>query len=133
MAAVGSGRAAGWEKLTVEQIAVINTRFVAYAPRWGSTGYATQDAWIKEVSKKAQAVKHANRIAGTYWTIVTASGEPVVSARKTLEDSLTAFQELPETQRRPAVEERGPHNPNLAHYADQSPPPGGMFVKVYCR
>jgi hypothetical protein len=133
MAAVGSGRAAGWDKLTADQLTLINDQFVAYAPRWGSTGYPTQDAWKKEVSKKAQAVKHANRISGTYWSIVTASGEPVVSPKRTLEGALEAFQQLPDTERRPEIEERGPHNPNLPSFPDQAPPAGAMFVKVYCR
>lgn len=133
MAAVGSGRAAGWDALTPAQIALINNQFIPYAPRWGSTGYATQDAWIAEVSRKGQAAKQAHRISGTYWTIVTASGEPVISTKRTLEGALAAFQQLPESVRKPVVEERGPHNPNLGHYADQAPPPGGMFIKVYCR
>src|SRR3954471_20672987 len=103
MAAVGSGRDAGGDKLTAEQIALINDGFAPYAPRWGGTGYATQDAWQKEVGKKAQAVKHANRIAGTYWSVVTAGGEPVVGPRKTLEGALAAFRQLPEAERKPAV------------------------------
>ncbi len=70
---------------------LLKEKFVPYAPRWGSTGYATQDAWKKEVSKKAAAVKHQNRISGTFWSIITASGDPVVSPKKTLEGALEAF------------------------------------------
>lgn len=133
MAAMDSGRAAGWNKLTAAQMELIKTKFVPYAPRWGSTGYATQDAWNKEVSKKAAAVNRQNRISGTFWAIVTASGEPVVSPKKTLEGALEAFAELPEKERRPVIEERGPHDTKLPYYPDQSPPPGAMFVQVYCR
>jgi hypothetical protein len=133
MAAMDSGRAAGWNRLTAEQMTLLKEQFVPYAPRWGSTGYATQDAWRKEVSKKAAAVKHRNRIPGTFWSIITASGEPVVSADRTLEGALAAFAEMPEKERRPVVEDRGPHDPKLPYYPDHSPPPGAMFVQVYCR
>src|SRR5262249_7023947 len=64
---------------------------------------------------------------------VTAGGDPVVSPRRTLEGALEAFARMPEGERRPVVEDRGPHDPNLAYYPDQSPPPGAMFVQVYCR
>src|SRR5262245_39909099 len=133
MAAMDSGRAAGWNKLTAEQMTLLKTKFVPYAPRWGSTGYATQDRWNKEVSKKAAAVKNQNRIPGTFWSIVTASGEPVVNPKKTLEGALEAFAQLPEKERRPVIEDRGPYNPKLPYYPDQSPPPGATFVQVYCR
>ena len=71
MAAVGAGRAAGWETLTAEQMKLIGEKFVPYAPRWGSTGYVSQDAWMKAKNKKAQEIKNANRIKGTFWSIVT--------------------------------------------------------------
>src|SRR5262249_49562377 len=99
MAAMDSGRAAGWNKLTAEQMTLLKEKFVPYAPRGGSTGYATQDAWKKEVSKKGAAVKHQNRISGTFWSIITASGEPVVSPEKTLEGALAAFAKMPEEER----------------------------------
>src|SRR5581483_9516220 len=133
MAAMDSGRAAGWNKLTAEQMTLIREKFVPYAPRWGSTGYATQDAWKKEVSKKAAAVKHQNRIPGTFWSIITASGEPVVNPSKTLEGALEAFAQMPEKERRPVIEDRGPYDPKLPYYPDQSPPPGTTFIQVYCR
>ncbi len=88
MAAMDSGRAAGWNKLTAEQMDLIKTKFVPYAPRWGSTGYATQDRWNREFWKKSAAVQHQNRIQGTFWSIVTASGDPVVNPKKTLEGAL---------------------------------------------
>src|SRR5262245_53961971 len=128
MAAVGSGRAAGWDKLTAEQMKLINTQFVPYASRFGSTGYATQDAWFKMMRKKAQSVKHGNRIRGTFWDIVTARGEPVVGEERTLEAALRAYQKMPEGARRPQVEDRGSHNPKLDYHADQSPPAGAMFI-----
>jgi hypothetical protein len=133
MAALGSGRAAGWDKLTAEQMALINEKFVPYASRWGSTGYATQDAWFKMVRKKGQQVKQGNRIKGTYWDIVTAGGEPVVSGEKTLEGTLKAYRQLTAIERRPQIEDRGPYDPKLDYYADHSPPPGAVFLKVYCR
>jgi hypothetical protein len=128
MAAVGSGRAAGWDRLTAEQMNLIKDKFIPFAPRWGSTGYASQDAWLRA----ARATKE-NRIAGTFWAIVTASGAPVVSPKKSLEGALAAFQQLPQKDRQPAVEERGPQNLKLDFLADQEPPPGAMFVQVYCR
>jgi hypothetical protein len=133
MAAMDSGRAAGWNKLTAEQMDLIKTKFIPYAPRWGSTGYATQDSWNKEVSKKGAAVKHQNHISGTFWSIITASGEPVVNPKKTLEGALEAFAQLPEKERRPTIEERGPHSTKLDYYPDQSPPAGTTFIAVYCR
>src|SRR5437667_880252 len=126
MAAMDSGRAAGWNQLTAEQMTLLQEKFVAYAPRWGSTGFATQDRWNKEVSKKAAAVKHQNRIPGTFWSIITASGEPVVSPRRTLDGALEVFAQMPEKERRPIIEDRGPHNPKLPYYPDQSPPLGAL-------
>jgi hypothetical protein len=133
MAAMDSGRAAGWDKLTAEQMTLLKEKFVPYAPRWGSTGYATQDKWNREVSKNAAAVRHENRIPGTFWSVITASGHPVVSPKRTLEGALEAFAQLPVEDRRPEIEDRGPHDPKLPYYPDQSPPPGTMFVQVYCR
>lgn len=133
MAAVGAGRAAGWDKLTAEQMKLINEKFIPYASRWGSTGYATQDEWFKIQRKKSQEAKRLCRIEGTFWDIVTASGEPVVNEEKSLEGALEAYRELPEPLRKPFIEDRGPHDPKLNYYADQSPPPGTMIVKVYCR
>jgi hypothetical protein len=133
MAAVGSGRAAGWKQLTAEQMALIDTKFVPYASRFGSTGYASQDAWFKMARKKGQDAKRGNRIQGTFWDIVTASGEPVVTEEHTLEAALKAYHKLPESVRRPKIEDRGPHNPKLDYHADQHPPAGAMFIKVYCR
>jgi hypothetical protein len=133
MAALGNGRAAGWNKLTAEQMSLIDNKFVPYASRFGSTGYATQDAWFKASHKKANEAKHANRIRGTFWEIVTASGEPVISPDSTLEGALKAYRELPESARRPAIEDRGPHNPNPDFHPDHSPPAGAVFIKVYCR
>src|SRR5262245_50844622 len=109
MAAMDSGRAAGWDRLTAEQMTLLKEKFVPLAPRGGSTGYASQDRWNKEVGKKAAAVKHQNRIPGTFWSIITASGEPVVSPRRTLEGALEAFAQLPEKERRPDIDERGPY------------------------
>jgi hypothetical protein len=133
MAAVGSGRAAGWDKLTPARMNLIDQKFIPYATRWGSTGYPTQDAWLKAANRKAQAAKHANRIRGTFWSIVTASGEPVVTEERTLEAALKAYREMPEKERRPEIEDRGPHNPKLDHFPDHAPPSGGTFIKVYCR
>jgi hypothetical protein len=118
--------------LTAAQMTILKEKFVPYAPRFGSTGYASQDNWFKEARKKAAETKHANRIPGTFWSIYTASGEPVVSPKKTLDLMLEAFAELPEKERQPAIEEREPHNPKLQH-ADQEPPSGATFIQVYCR
>src|SRR6516165_4963516 len=103
MAALGNGRAAGWNKLTPEQMSLIDNKFVPYASRFGSTGYATQDSWFKAARKKANEAKHANRIRGTFWETVTASGEPVISPDQTLEGALKAYRALPETVRRPTI------------------------------
>src|SRR5262245_39553044 len=130
MAALGNGRAAGWNKLTADQMNLIKEKFVPYAPRFGSTGYATQDAWKKQTFWGYKA--DAAMIGGTRWTIVTASGMPVVSPKKTLEGALATFAELPQKDRQPEVEDRGPHDRKL-YYADEEPTPGMTFVKVYCR
>jgi hypothetical protein len=71
-------------------------------------------------------------IGGTRWTIVTASGTPVPSSKKTLEAALKAFAELPKKERQPEIEDRGPHDRKL-YYADVEPDPGMTFIKVYCR
>jgi hypothetical protein len=133
MAAIGNGRAAGWNKLTPEQMSLIDNKFVPYASRFGSTGYVTQDAWFKAARKKADEAKHANRIQGTFWDIVTANGEPVISVDRTLEGALKAYHALPESVRRPEIEDRGRHNPNPDFHPDQSPPADALFIKVYCR
>lgn len=130
MAALGNGRAAGWNKLTGAQMNLIKEKFVPYAPRFGSTGYATQDAWMKQTFWGYKA--DSAMIGGTRWTIVTASGKPVVSAKKSLEGALEAFAGLPHTERKPEVEDRGPHDRKL-YYADEEPAPGMTFIKVYCR
>jgi hypothetical protein len=130
MAALGNGRAAGWNKLTADQMNMIKEKFVPYAPRFGSTGYATQDAWMKHTFWDYKA--DPAMIEGTRWTIVTADGTPVPSEERTLEGALRAFTALPKKERQPEVEDRGPHDPKL-YYADVEPAPGMTFVKVYCR
>src|SRR5262245_53828064 len=132
MAAFGkAGRGAGWDRLTPEQIALVTEKFVPWAPRWGGTGYATEDRWVEKTFGKGRA--RDSRIGGTQWAIVTASGTPVVSAKHTLAAALEVFARLPEAERRPAIEERGPHDPKRTEYADRPPPAGTTFVHVFCR
>jgi hypothetical protein len=130
MAALGpSGRGRGWEKLQDHDMRLLAERMIPYAPRFGSTGYATQDEWLKKVldGKDGDA-----RIAGTYWVVVAASGKRVVGAHRTLLDALNAYRRMPEADRKPVVEGRGPHNP-LLQLADVEPPPGTLFVAAHCR
>ena len=65
------------------------------------------------------------------WAIVTASGARVKGKHKNLAEALEAYPKLPEADRKPKVEDRGPHNPKL-QYADVAPA-GTLFVNVYCR
>jgi hypothetical protein len=131
MAAFGkAGRAAGWDKLTNEQMALIKEKFIPFAPRWGSTGYEVEDKWLGETFGNNRC--RECKIGGTQWSIITASGKPVVTLTKTLEDALATYKTLPEAERKPKIEDRGPHNPNL-QYADQHPPEGTVFIDVFCR
>jgi hypothetical protein len=132
MAAFGrAGRAAGWDQLTPEQIALIKERFIPWAPRWGGTGYVTEDRWLEQTFGHGRA--RASLIGGMHCGVITANGTPVVSQERTLEAALQAFARLPEQDRRPVVEDRGPHDPNLTEHADQPPPAGAIFVHVFCR
>jgi hypothetical protein len=108
---------------------VIGEKFVPYAPRWGSTGYASQDKWLHETTLRGRT--NVTRIRGTMWEIYTANGTLVVG-NGTLEGALEAFAKLPEKDRKPEVEPRGTYDPNLVG-ADQPAAPGTVFVNVYCR
>jgi hypothetical protein len=108
--------------------------FVPWAPRWGSSGYATEDEWRKRVGTENRNVD--NRIYpgyGVNWRIITANGTPVMARPKTLEGALAAFRKLSEADRKPVVGDRGQFNPALAPITDQAPPPDTVFVDVFCR
>jgi hypothetical protein len=90
----------------------------------------TQDSWLDGVFGGGKG--RECRIEGTMWAIVTASGARVKGNHKSLAAALEAFRQLPESQRKPTIEDRGAHNPRL-QFADVAPPPGAMFVNVYCR
>jgi hypothetical protein len=117
-------------------MALLKQKFVPYAPRFGSTGHASQDAWIKQnlgdSRVKAAMIQIPGSTSYPRWVVVTASGALVVSPQRSLEGALEAFAALPEKDRRPVIEDRGPHNPKL-YYADQEPPAGTVFIAVYCR
>lgn len=131
MAAFGKGgRGRGWDKLTDEDMALLKEKFIPYAPRFGSTGYASQDKWLNDVFR--DGLGRECRVEGTLWAVVTAGGTRVKGKHKSLKDALEAYARLPEEERKPAVEDPGPHNPKL-QYADVQPPPGALFVNVYCR
>jgi hypothetical protein len=104
--------------------------FVGYAPRFGSTGYKAEDEWLAKAL--ARDASKGCRIRGTLWVIVTASGRGVKGDHKSPSEALAAFHQLPEADRRAAVEDRGAYNPSL-RFADVPPPPGALFVNVYCR
>ena len=108
---------------------VIREKFVPYAPRWGSTGYANQDKWLHETLLRGRAT--VTRIRGTQWEIYTANGT-LVLGNGTLEGALEAFSKLPEKDRKPEIEPRGTYDPNLVG-ADQPPTPGTVFIHAYCR
>jgi hypothetical protein len=131
MAAFGKGgRGRGWDRLTDADMKLLREKFIAYAPRFGSTGYVTQDRWLNEVFKDGRGPEC--RVEGTMWAIVTASGARVKGNHKNLAAALAAYRMLPTSKRRPKVEGGGPHNPRL-QFADVAPPPGTLFVNVYCR
>src|SRR5262245_35253478 len=131
MAAFGKGgRGRGWDRLSDDEMRLLREKFVPYAPRFGSTGYASQDRWLREVFRDNRGQEC--RVNGTLWAIVTASGARVKGRHKNLAAALAAYRKMPESERRPVVEDRGPHDPRL-FYADVPPPPGTMFVNVYCR
>jgi hypothetical protein len=108
---------------------LIRERFVPYAPRWGSTGYASQDKWLHQTTLSGRL--NVTRIRGTQWDLYTANGT-LVQGNGTLEGALEAFAKLPEKDRKPEIEPRGPYDPNLTG-ADQPAAPGTTFVNVYCR
>jgi hypothetical protein len=131
MAAFGKGgRGRGWDRLKDADMSLLKEKFIAYAPRFGSTGYATQDRWLNDVFGDGRG--RECRIEGTLWAIVTASGARVKGNHKSLSAALDAYRKLPEPDRKPKVDDRGPHNPRL-QYADVEAPPGTLFVNVYCR
>src|SRR5262245_22193358 len=131
MAAFGKGgRGRGWDRLNQADLRLLKEKFVAYASRFGSTGYATQDRWLNDVFGDGRG--RECRIEGTLWAIVAASGARVKGNHKSLSAALDAFEKLPESDRKPKVEDRGPHNARL-QYADVEAPPGTLFVNVYCR
>jgi len=108
---------------------IIRERFIPYAPRWGSTGYASQDRWLHETTLRGRTT--VTRIRGSQWEIYTANGTLVIGDG-TLEGALAAFAKLPEKDRKPEIEPRGTYDPNLTG-ADVVAPPGTTFVNVYCR
>jgi hypothetical protein len=129
MAAFGkSGRGRGWEGMRASEIKRLKEKFVCYAPRFGSTGYAEEDKWFD----KARGAGRETRIEGMFWEYITASGAPVKGKHRNLGDVVAAFHKLPESERKPTIEARGRHNPRL-QYADVAPPPGVLFVNVFCR
>jgi len=109
---------------------LLKDQFIGYAPRFGSTGYETQDWWLNEVFKDGRG--RECRVEGTMWAVVTAAGVRVKGSHKSLSAALEAYRKLPVADRKPEVEGREPHNPKL-QYADVEPPPGTLFVNVYCR
>ncbi len=131
MAAFGKGgRGRGWDRLHDEDMKLLRDKFIAYAPRFGSTGYATQDRWLNKVFRDGRG--RECRIEGTLWAIITASGARVKGKHRSLAEALAAYRKLPASVRKPTIEDRGPHNPRL-QYADVAPEPGTLFVNVYCR
>src|SRR5262245_36952486 len=131
MAAFGKGgRGRGWDRLSDDEMKLLKEKFIAYAPRFGSTGYASQDRWLNEVFRDGRG--RECRIEGTLWAIVTASGVRVQGRHKSLSAALEAYRKLPAADRTARVEDRGPHNPRL-QYADVEAPAGTLFVNVYCR
>lgn len=131
MAAFGKGgRGRGWDRLSADEMKLLKEKFIAYAPRFGSTGYATQDKWLNDVFRDGRGKEC--RVEGTLWAIVTASGARVKGRHKGLAAALEAYRKMPEAARRPKVEPRGPHDPKR-FYADVQPAPGTLFVNVYCR
>src|SRR5262245_34568161 len=131
MAAFGKGgRGRGWDRLSADEMKLLKEKFIAYAPRFGSTGYATQDKWLNDVFRDGRGKEC--RIGGTMWAIVTASGQRVKGKHKDLAAALEAYRKLPEPARKPKIEERGPHNARL-FYADTGPQPGTLFVNAYGR
>src|SRR5262245_726375 len=116
MAAFGKGgRGRGWDRLNDHDMRVLRDEFIAYAPRFGSTGYVSQDRWLNEVFK--DGLGRECRIEGTLWAIVTASGARVKGNHKNLAAALAAYRNLPYSERKPTIEDRGPHNPRL-QFAD---------------
>src|SRR5262245_20434674 len=122
MAAFGKGgRGRGWDRLNDDEMKLLKDKFIAYAPRFGSTGYASQDKWLNDVFRDGRGKEC--RIEGTMWAIVTASGKRVKGKHKNLAAALKAYAKLPEADRKPKIEDRGAHNARL-FYADVAPPAG---------
>jgi hypothetical protein len=72
---------------------LIRERFVPYAPRWGSTGYASQDKWLHQTTLSGRL--NVTRIRGTQWDLYTANGT-LVQGNGTLEGALEAYAKLSE-------------------------------------
>jgi hypothetical protein len=126
--------------LTDEAIAILNDKFVPYAPRFADAkdGYA----WWKEMHKLLHANKdekfHLCTIPGTTFSAVTSAGQPV-PARKAkhehgksdmanvLKQVFDLYKQVPETQRRPTEAIADANRPEPA------PPVGGLVLVSYDR
>src|SRR5262245_53313657 len=126
--------------MTDEAIALLNDRFVPFAPRYAGT--IDGDAWWKALHKELHANKdekfHLCGVPGTTFSAVTSAGQPV-PARKAkhvhgksdvanvLKQVLELYQQLPEAQRRPAEPITDANRP------EPEPPADGLVLVSYDR
>ena len=114
-------------------IKLIKERFVPWAPCWGTTGYPNEDEFISRLMRE----KSKAQFDGTFLYVFTASGKPVKGGLTSfrgrgLEGVLQDFLRLPESERKPVVEDRGPFKFGYPVYTAE-PPAGGVILDVYCR
>src|SRR6185437_15217078 len=126
--------------MTDEAIALLNDKFVPFAPRFAGTidGYAWWKAMHKELHANKDEKFHLCWVPGTSFTVHTSAGQSV-PARKAkhvhgksdvasvLKQVHELYKQLPESQRRPAEPITDANRPEPA------PPAGGLVLVSYDR
>jgi hypothetical protein len=126
--------------MTDEAIALLNDKFVPFAPRYAGTidGYPWWQAMHKELNAKQGEKFHLCSVPGTSFSVHTSAGQPVPArmAKHThgksdlaevLKQVVELYKQLPEGQRRPADPIADANRP------EPEPPAGGLVLVTYDR
>jgi hypothetical protein len=122
---------------------MLREKFVLLASAWGGSLYPKENEWIANALGDLKF--QAGLIDGTSLGAMTAGGKVIdvkgrVPYKHTKWDFdagfanvLKEFAQLPESERRPAVEDRGEPAKELIAAHDESAPPGGLILNVTWR
>jgi hypothetical protein len=121
--------------LTDDVIALLNDKFVPFAPRFGGT--KDKDEWWKVNARKCLRNSSPCFIPGIQFWVVTSTGEPVPAKKAkyskkagfapTLKQVLQLYAQMPQSQRRP--DQPIPD----ANLPEPAPPPGGLVLVSFDR